>query len=187
MIKVQDNGTGIDERDLPLAIERYATSKIEKERDLDTLASYGFRGEALAAIAEVSRCMMQTRTAEMPAGMGYELSGRGTAMLIKPIPLPFTHGTIVRVNDLFHDVPARLKFLKSTATERSHLRGLLMDYLILHRDKARTILHQGKVIRDVAPADSLAERVVDLSAHERKEKLMTFEQDLPRGTFSGIL
>ncbi len=67
LIKVQDNGTGINEHDLPLSIARYATSKIAEEQDLEHLRSYGFRGEALAAIAEVSTCMLQTRTKTMPS------------------------------------------------------------------------------------------------------------------------
>jgi DNA mismatch repair protein MutL len=71
---VQDNGTGISVDDLPLAVARYATSKIARDEDLESIASYGFRGEALAAIAEVSACTIQTKTADAPYGIGHTLT-----------------------------------------------------------------------------------------------------------------
>jgi DNA mismatch repair ATPase MutL len=112
LIKVQDNGTGIDTDDLPLVVARYATSKIARDEDLDHLASYGFRGEALAAIAEVSSCLIQTKTIHSPVGVGYSLSKVSGELVVKQIPYGTDHGTIVTIEHLFREVPVRQKFLK---------------------------------------------------------------------------
>lgn len=187
LIKVQDNGTGINEHDLPLSIARYATSKIAEEQDLEHLRSYGFRGEALAAIAEVSTCMLQTRTKTMPSWVGYELLWRGDQILIKPLQMAEEHGTTVIITDLFSTVPVRQKFLKSWTTEWYHIRQLLLNYLILHWDKERTIWHQGKIIWKVAPTETMVERIVDLCQDERRNHLSVFTVPFAHGELFGVI
>jgi DNA mismatch repair protein MutL len=93
-------------------VARYATSKIARDEDLESIASYGFRGEALAAIAEVSTCTIQTKTADSPYGIGHTLTKIGGEWLVKQISFSGDHGTIISIEHLFHDVPVRQKFLK---------------------------------------------------------------------------
>lgn len=88
--------------------------------------------------------------------------------------MPDEHGTTIIITDLFATVPVRQKFLKSTATEWYHIRQLLLNYLILHWDKERTVWHQGKIIRKVAPTPSIVERIVDLCQDERRNHLSVF-------------
>ena len=97
---------------MPLAVARYATSKISRDEDLESIASYGFRGEALAAIAEVSSCMIQTKTTDMPYGIGYSLTKRSEEVVVKQMPSRMEHGTSVTIEHLFRDVPVRQKYLK---------------------------------------------------------------------------
>ena len=115
LLALEDNGTGIELSDMDLLLERYATSKIESEKDLYSLESYGFRGEALASIAEVSKITVLTKT--QYAEIWTKLVRRGNENLISHLPVPFEHGTLIRVEDLFYNVPERLKFLKSAQTE----------------------------------------------------------------------
>jgi len=187
LIKVQDNGTGISAEDLPLAVARYATSKIIKDEDLETIASYGFRGEALAAIAEVSSCTLQTRTGDAPSGIGYSLTRIWGEFVVKQIPFGVNHGTIISIADLFAEVPARQKFLKSSPTEWHHIRQLLLNYLLLHRDKSRQIWHNGKMIWKTPVTESLLERIVTLTNQSRQPHLGYFESTFEGWTIYGVM
>ncbi|MBP6086113.1 ATP-binding protein [Patescibacteria group bacterium] len=114
-MQVEDDGTGIAQEDLPLALTRYATSKISDENDLYNLSTYGFRGEALASIAEVSQVTIMTKTsADMVAT---KLSNATGEISIVPVPVAGKHGTTVIIENLFYNVPVRQKFLKSSQTE----------------------------------------------------------------------
>lgn len=187
LIKVQDNGTGITYDDLPMAVERYATSKISRDEDLESIASYGFRGEALAAIAEVSRRMIQTKTAENPDGVGYTLMKTGGELVVKQMPFTQAHGTIIAIEDLFHDVPVRAKFLKSATTEWHYIRQLLSNYLIFHRDKDRQVWHNGKLIWKVSATTSLLERILEITTTQRQPHLHAFTEQITGGTIYGVL
>jgi DNA mismatch repair protein MutL len=187
LIKVQDNGTGISADDLPLALARYATSKISRDEDLEHIASYGFRGEALAAIAEVSTCTVHTRTTTMPTGVGYALTRVGGEPFVKQIPFAFEHGTIISIENLFHDVPVRQKFLKTATTERHYIRQLLLNYLLLHRNKNRQVWNNGKLVWKVAATESLLERILALTNAQRQPHLHFFEGTLPWGTVYGMM
>lgn len=177
LIKITDNGSWIMSTDLPLAVARYATSKISSEHDLEQIQSYGFRGEALAAIGEVSTLRIQTRAGDeqLPSGAGYELSRTGDDRVVTQIPFAEPQGTTVIIQELFGGVPARKKFLKSTTTERYHIRTLLMNYLLVHRDKEWSVWHQGKSVRLVAAAGSFLERVAAVTNQERSKHLRIFE------------
>lgn len=187
LIKVQDNGTWIQADDLPLAVARYATSKISRDEDLESIASYGFRGEALAAIAEVSSCTIQTKTSDMPYGIGYSLAKLGEELVVKQMPSSMDHGTIITIEHLFQDVPVRQKYLKWTSTEWHHLRQLLLNYLILHRDKSRQVRNNGKLIWKVAATSSLVERIVALTNEKRQPHLRFFEGEIHGWTIYGVM
>lgn len=141
LIRVADDGGGIEADDLPLAFARHATSKIASLADLERVASYGFRGEALASIASVARVSIASRTAG--AGHAWKLVA-GTAA---PVPVALAGGTVVTVEDLYFNTPARRKFLKSTATEYAHCDDVLVRMAQARPDVAFTLTHDGKARR----------------------------------------
>jgi DNA mismatch repair protein MutL len=122
LIEVADDGWGIASDDLPLAVERHATSKIDKTEDLFNIGTLGFRGEALSSIGSVSRMTLTSRSKDAPSGARMVIDG-GELQSVGAIGAPV--GTVVRVENLFFNVPARLKFLKRDATERGHIDRLV--------------------------------------------------------------
>jgi DNA mismatch repair protein MutL len=129
LIEVADDGSGIPETDLALAVERHATSKLVSAADLYRISTLGFRGEALASIGSVSRLTLTSRTLEATSGARIKVEGGRTGKLEKTgAPV----GTVVRVEDLFFNVPARLKFLKQDATERRLIDNLLTRYALAY-------------------------------------------------------
>ncbi len=129
LIEVADNGGGIPAAELALAVERHATSKLQNANDLFQIGTLGFRGEALASIGSVSRMTITSRTADAPAGARVRVEA-GIVGPVEPIGAP--QGTVVRVEDLFFNVPARLKFLKQDVTERRAIDGLLSRYALAY-------------------------------------------------------
>ena len=129
LVQVADDGAGIPADELALAIERHATSKLASAEDLFHIATLGFRGEALASIGSVSRLMITSRTADSPAGARLHVEG-GIIGKLEKIGAPV--GTVVSVEDLFYNVPARLKFLKQDATERRAIDALLTRYALAY-------------------------------------------------------
>ena len=120
LIEIIDNGRGIHADDLPLAVMRHATSKIKTSEDLHAIVSLGFRGEALASIAAVSRLTLTSSRDD--TGVGYQVEVNGTAFDDQEIqPVATQQGTHIRVQDLFFNVPARRKFLKKPTTEFGHI------------------------------------------------------------------
>lgn len=169
LISIQDNGTGIELSDMDLLFERYATSKINGEQDLYNLQSYGFRGEALASIAEVSKTSVISKTdyAEIWSKLT-KLDGK-THLTHQPVG--FAHGTIITVEDLFYNVPARLKFLKSSQTEFFYCYNYFVDVVLYHHDKHFVFKKNDKIIFDLPPTDSLAERMLDVFKKDRSSNL----------------
>jgi DNA mismatch repair protein MutL len=129
LIEVADDGSGIPEGDLALAVERHATSKLVSAADLFRIATLGFRGEALAAIGSVSRLTLTSRIPEANAGARIRVEG-GLIGKMEKVGAPV--GTVVQVEDLFYNVPARLKFLKQDATERRVIDALLTRYALAY-------------------------------------------------------
>lgn len=117
-IRVSDNGCGICKDELSLALMRHATSKISTLADLESIASLGFRGEALASISSVSRLTLTSRTPEQDEGWQVYVEGRDMSPVVQPASHP--KGTTVEVLDLFYNTPARRRFLKSDKTESVH-------------------------------------------------------------------
>ena len=159
LIRVVDNGCGIDEEQLEIAFSRHATSKITNFSDLDRLSSYGFRGEALPSIASVSRLRMVSRTADSDSGTEIIIEG-GVLQSKKPIAAQV--GTTIEVEDLFFNTPARRKFLKSQATETRHLARIATAMAISSYRIAFSATLNGKKIFTLKPDDSLSDRAAAL-------------------------
>ncbi len=147
LIRVADDGGGIDRDDLPLAFARHATSKIASLADLERVASYGFRGEALASIASVAKVSITSRTAAAAHAWKLEADGREAK------PAALSAGTVVMVADLYFNTPARRKFLKSVATEFAHCDDVLTRMAQARPDVAFTLAHNDQVRRRLAGAD----------------------------------
>ena len=130
LIRVTDDGFGMSRDDALLCLERHATSKIQRAEDLASIATLGFRGEALPSIASVSRLRLETQAAEDVAGTVIEING-GKIARVEEAGLPL--GTSITVRDLFFNVPARKKFLKAESTELSHIASLVTHYALAHR------------------------------------------------------
>src|SRR5260221_7936875 len=129
LLRVADDGAGIPAAEVALAFARHATSKLETAEDLNHVQTLGFRGEALASIASVSRVALVTRSPAEPAGVQARLEG---GVLVQQTPIGAPQGTVISVENLFYNVPARLKFLKSETAERSHISALITRYAIAY-------------------------------------------------------
>ena len=161
LIQVSDDGCGMSEAELPLAIARHATSKLPRDDDLSNIATLGFRGEALPSIAAVSRLEITSRQAG--AENGWSLSVEGGA-LGTPAPAARAAGTTVTVRDLFYATPARLKFLKTERTELGHINDILSRLAMARPDIAFTLMDGSRdVLRAPAGADLLDNRLARLA------------------------
>lgn len=168
MIRVIDDGHGMTHDDALLAFERHATSKLRNADDLLSIATLGFRGEALPTIAAVSRLVLETRDAAEAEGTRVEFSG-GKLLGVKPAGLPA--GTTISVADLFHSVPARRKFLKSDTTELGHIASLVTHYALANPAKHFVLTTPTQEIINCTPVEKLAERVYQLFGKQALEEL----------------
>ncbi|UCH39994.1 MAG: ATP-binding protein, partial [Gammaproteobacteria bacterium] len=141
MIRVSDDGCGIDRNELVSALSRHATSKIASLEDLENIASLGFRGEALPSIASVSRLSLVSRVAG--ADCAWRLQAREGS---DPAPDALPQGTQVEVLELFYNVPARKKFLRAEKTEYKHIESLFKSMALSHPPVAFRLIHNQKVI-----------------------------------------
>ncbi|HEU4615247.1 MAG TPA: DNA mismatch repair endonuclease MutL, partial [Kofleriaceae bacterium] len=148
LVRVVDDGCGMSARDAVLAFERHATSKLRALDDLWGLATLGFRGEALPSIASVSRLTLTTRRAEDLAATRVQFEG-GRLIGVTEVGAPV--GTCVEVADLLYNVPARLKFLKTEATEASHVTELVARVAMVHHELHVRLKHNGRVALDAPP------------------------------------
>ena len=139
LIRVRDDGSGIGESDLSLALSRHATSKIADLDDLEAVASLGFRGEALASISSVSRLALTSRTADQEAAARVEVEGRDMDATIAPAAHPV--GTTVEVRDLFFNTPARRKFLRTEKTEFNHVEECVRRQALSRFDTGFSLRH----------------------------------------------
>jgi DNA mismatch repair protein MutL len=179
LIRIIDNGHGMGQDDALLAFERHATSKLRTSDDLLSIATLGFRGEALPSIASVSRLTLETRAAEDDAGTLVEIAG-GKILRIEPTGLP--HGTTITIADLFFNTPARRKFLKSEQTELSHIAALVTHYALAHADK-HIELHSATQALLVAPAvHDGRDRLFQIFGRDTADRMLptAAERELPR-------
>ena len=168
MIRVIDDGTGMAQDDALLAFERHATSKLRTADDLLSIATLGFRGEALPSIAAVSRLLLQTRAADEAEGTRIEFAG-GKLVNVKPEGLPA--GTTISVADLFYCVPARRNFLKSETTELGHIASLVTHYALAHPVKQFVLKTPTQEIIHATAVETMAERVYQLFGRAVLEEL----------------
>jgi DNA mismatch repair protein MutL len=168
MIRVIDDGGGMAQDDALLAFERHATSKLRTADDLLSIATLGFRGEALPSIAAVSRLLLQTRAAEEEEGTRVEFAG-GKLVSVKPEGLP--SGTTISVADLFYCVPARRNFLKSETTELGHIASLVTHYALAHPAKQFVLKTPTQEIINATAVETMAERVYQLFGRQALEEL----------------
>ncbi|MCO8053382.1 DNA mismatch repair endonuclease MutL [Acinetobacter towneri] len=153
LIEIIDNGRGIHAEDLPLAVTRHATSKIQTADDLHAIVSLGFRGEALASIAAVSRLTLVSSQTE--DGVGYQVEVNGTAFDHQDIQaVAAQKGTHIRVQDLFFNVPARRKFLKKAGTEFGHIEEIVRRLALTHFDIRFVLEHNDSIKLNLPIADS---------------------------------
>jgi DNA mismatch repair protein MutL len=180
LIRLADDGAGMLRDDALLAFERHATSKLTDVKDLLSIPTLGFRGEALPSIASVSRLVLETRSAEEASGMRVEFAG---GKLLRADEAALARGTTVTVRDLFYNVPARKKFLRSEATELAHIASLATHYSLAHPGKSFLLRGGANELLSAAPVETLRERVyqvfgsrildelIDLDLRERELKL----------------
>ncbi|MBY4677055.1 DNA mismatch repair endonuclease MutL [Marinobacterium arenosum] len=152
LIRLRDDGQGIDKEDLPLALSRHATSKIRELEDLEAVASLGFRGEALASISSVSRLTLSSRRAGDNSGWQVQTEGRDMSATVAPAAQ--AQGTTVEVRDLFFNTPARRKFLKTEKTEFKHLEEVVKRLALSRFDVGFTLRHNGRVIHQLRAGQS---------------------------------
>ncbi|MCB1756148.1 MAG: DNA mismatch repair endonuclease MutL [Gammaproteobacteria bacterium] len=156
LIRVRDNGHGIERDDLPLAARRHATSKIQSMEELESVDSLGFRGEALPSIGSVS--VMRLRSQSQNAEQAWELLADGSEKQAELKPVAHPTGTTVEVRDLFFNVPARRKFLRTERTELQHIESMLKKLALAHFHAAFSLSHNGKNLFHWRAAGDLAER-----------------------------
>jgi len=169
LIQITDNGCGMVRDDAMLAFERHATSKIKNAEDLLSIATLGFRGEALPSIGSVSRLRLETRASEDPAGTVIEING-GKIARVEEAGLPL--GTSITVRDLFFNVPARKKFLKSESTELSHIASLVTHYALAHPDKHFELHSSANAMLVAPPVGGHSERVYQVFGKETLDQLI---------------
>jgi DNA mismatch repair protein MutL len=168
MIRVVDDGTGMNHDDALLAFERHATSKLRTADDLLSISTLGFRGEALPSIASISRLLLETRSAEDEQGTRVEFAG-GKLISVKPAGLPA--GTSISVADIFYCVPARRKFLKSETTELGHIASLVTHYALAHPDCQFLLKTPTQEILNCTPVEKLSERVYQIFGRQALDEL----------------
>ena len=169
LIQITDNGCGMVRDDAMLAFERHATSKIKDTEDLLSVATLGFRGEAMPSIASVSRLRLETRAEEEEAGTVIEING-GKMIRVEEAGLP--QGTSVTVRDLFFNTPARKKFLKSESTELSHIASLVTHYALAHPDKHFELHSATNALLVAAPVADHRERIYQVFGRETLDQLI---------------
>ncbi|TGW21354.1 DNA mismatch repair endonuclease MutL [Stenotrophomonas maltophilia] len=150
LIRIRDNGSGIAPEQLPLAVSRHATSKIADLDDLESVATLGFRGEALPSIASVSRFTLSSRRAHDEHGSALQIEG---GKIGEVTPRAHAPGTTVEVRELFYNVPARRKFLRAERTELGHIEEWLRSLALARPDVELRVSHNGKASRRYKPGD----------------------------------
>ena len=177
LIKVRDDGCGISEADLPLALSRHATSKITDLDDLEAVSTLGFRGEALASIASVSRLTLTSNSGD---SKGWKAISEGRDMNVELQPAPHPRGSSVEVRDLFFNTPARRKFLRTEGTEYKRIYDGIKKLALSRMDVAFSLRHNQKVQFNLRPATNHAEqekRVADICGPLFMEQALYIDND----------
>ena len=178
LVRIADDGCGMLRDDALLAFERHATSKLRDVKDLLSISTLGFRGEALPSIASVSRLLLETRSAEETTGTRIEIAG---GKMLRCEEAALGGGTAITVRDLFYNVPARKKFLRTEQTELAHIASLVTHYSLAHPEKTFQLISGATELLYVTPVATLAERVYQVFGGRTLEDLVEIgdrEKDL---------
>ena len=173
LIKVSDDWMWISKQDLPMTIERYATSKISSYEDIEKILTYWFRGEALAAISEVSKFKIISKTTE--EDIAWQLKKIGKDIKLLPSSVGFQHWTVVYVQDLFYNVSVRRKYLKSWKTEFHYIKSLMLNYALTNENIWLKLISEWKKIYDFPIVSNLWDRVLDIFWEDIFRNLLYFE------------
>ena len=172
LIRIADDGCGMLRDDALLAFERHATSKLHDVKDLLSIATLGFRGEALPSIASVSRLQIETRSLDEQTGTRVEIAG---GKIFHCDEIARGGGTTIAVRDLFFNVPARKKFLRSEQTELAHIASLVTHYSLAHFDKTFELWNGGATLLHATPVETLRERVFQVFGSQLLEDLIELQ------------
>jgi DNA mismatch repair protein MutL len=176
LIRISDDGYGMNRDDALLAFERHATSKLRTADDLLSIATLGFRGEALPSIASVARVTLETASGEEAAGTRIEIAG-GKILRVDDVALP--RGTTLAVADLFFNTPARRKFLRAESTELAHVTALVTHYALAHPEKHFELLSATHTIVSAPPVTRTAERIYQIFGKDTLAQLLPLAAELP--------
>ena len=169
LIRIVDDGVGMLRDDALLAFERHATSKLHDVKDLLSIGTLGFRGEALPSIASVSRLLLETRSLDEETGTSVEIAG---GKILHCDEIARGGGTTISVRDLFFNVPARKKFLRSEQTELAHIASLVTHYSLAHPSKTFELWNAGATLLHVTPVETMRERVFQVFGSQMLEDLI---------------
>jgi DNA mismatch repair protein MutL len=181
---VADDGEGMPQEDLLLAIQRHTTSKISCESDLFNIRTLGFRGEALASIVEVSKTLITSKSDASPEGVQVEIEG-GRVLTVKAAGR--ARGTTVDVRDLFFNVPARRKFLKSDKTEFFHIVRAVKRFALAYPSVHFRLEHDGKTVLDLPPSNDLRQTIARLYTPDLARALLDVHMAIPGITVHGLV
>jgi DNA mismatch repair protein MutL len=176
LIRIGDDGQGMNRDDALLAFERHATSKLRSAEELLSIATLGFRGEALPSIASVARVVLETATGEDGPGTHLEIAG-GKIHHVDDAALP--RGTTISVSDLFFNTPARRKFLRAESTELSHVTALVTNYALAHPEKHFELLSATQTIVSAPPVSRPAERIYQIFGKDTLAQLLPVAAETP--------
>jgi DNA mismatch repair protein MutL len=176
LIRITDDGQGMNRDDALLAFERHATSKLRTADDLLSIATLGFRGEALPSIASVARVTLETATGDEAAGTRVEIAG-GKILRVEDAALP--RGTVVAVADLFFNTPARRKFLRAESTELAHVTALVTHYALAYPEKHFELISATHTVLSAPPVTRAAERIYQIFGKDTLAQLLPVAAEIP--------
>ncbi|MGA7833316.1 MAG: DNA mismatch repair endonuclease MutL, partial [Terracidiphilus sp.] len=176
LIRIADDGCGMNRDDALLAFERHATSKLRSVDDLLSIATLGFRGEALPSIASVARVTLETRAEGEEAGTRIEIAG-GKILHVDDAALP--RGTTLAVSDLFFNTPARRKFLRAESTELAHVTALVTHYALVHPEMHFELLSATHTVVSAPPVARTAERIYQIFGRDTLAQLLPVAAEMP--------
>src|SRR5579872_6483690 len=175
LIRIADDGQGMNRDDALLAFERHATSKLRTADELLSISTLGFRGEALPSIASVARVSLETSTGE-EAGTRMDIAG-GKILHVEDAPIP--RGTTISVSDLFFNTPARRKFLRAESTELAHVTALVTHYALAHPEKHFELVSATHTLVSAPPVTRTAERIYQIFGKETLAQLLPVAAETP--------
>ncbi len=181
-VRVEDDGDGMEPEDARLAIERHATSKIRRVEDLAAILTLGFRGEALPSIASVSHFVLRTRAKGQQSGTEIRVNGGAIASIVE---IGAAQGTVVEVNDVFYNVPARRKFLKSDAAESAQVSRIVTQLALAYPEVGFTLTSAGRKVLQCPPALSQRDRLYQV--YGERGDLMELRKDAGGMTLTGFI